>query len=133
MAEEQVRFTAKEGRRFAFPVGVAFGVLAGVLFWREKMVASYAFTGVSGALLLAGLVIPAHLGPVQRAWMAFAHALSRVTTPLFMSAMFFLVLTPFGVVMRLFGHRPFKKKAEDGSYWQTRAPERRRSDLERQF
>ena len=135
LVEERVRsgLTAKEGRRFAFPVGTAFAVLAGILLWREKMIASYVLAGVSGALLLAGLVIPSYLGPVQRAWMGFAHALSRVTTPVFMSAMYFLVFTPFGVVLRLVGHRPLKKRALGGSYWQTRAPEQRRSDLERQF
>ena len=32
----------------------------------------------------AALVVPTQLGPVERAWMGLAHAISKVTTPIFM-------------------------------------------------
>ena len=49
---------------------------------------------LGGALALAGLVVPRDLGPVERAWMGLAHPISKVTTPIFMGVMYFLVLTP---------------------------------------
>ena len=69
------RLTAAQGRRFGLTVGLAFLVLAGI-----ALVAG-AHDQRAGArrrwaplLVLAGLVVPTQLGPVERAWMQLAHA-----------------------------------------------------------
>jgi len=49
-----------------------------------------------------GLIAPMSLRPVYRVWMRFGLLLSRVTTPLIMGLVFYLVITPFGLVHRLF-------------------------------
>ena len=41
------------------------------------------------------------LRPVYRGWMRFGLLLSRVTTPLILGIVFFLVITPIGLVRRL--------------------------------
>lgn len=131
---DSVRLTSREGRSFAFPVGVAFLVLAGVLYWWRDHVAAAAVSGGLGAgLLVAGLVMPARLGPLLRAWMALAHALSRVTTPVFMGLVYFGVLTPTGLVRRGIGRNPIRHPAKDDSFWVMRPEGQRRSDLRRQF
>lgn len=127
------RLTPREGRKFAFTVGTAFLVLAGVLFWRGHERFATAFGAIGGTLLLAGLVIPGRLGPVWHGWMAMAHAISRVTTPIFLGIVFYLVLTPIGVLRRITGGNPVFHKAEDGGYWLPRDAAHRRSDLRRQF
>ncbi|MBA2671763.1 MAG: hypothetical protein H0U67_15445, partial [Gemmatimonadetes bacterium] len=82
------RWSAADGRRFAFTVGAAFAVISGLLWWRGMSTAS-AVSGSAGVLLvLGGLVIPRRLGPVYRAWMTLAHAMSRVTTPIFMGIVY---------------------------------------------
>ena len=55
---------------------------------------------VGGTLALWGAVWPLGLKPVYRHWMRFALVLSRITTPLIMGIVFFLVITPFGLIMR---------------------------------
>lgn len=121
-----------ECRRFGLVVGAAFLVLAGVLAWRGHETAAWA-TAVPGVLLiLGGLLAPLALRPVHRAWMGLALLLSRVTTPIVMALLYFLVLTPFGLAMRLVGHNPLVRATGD-SYWVTRPPERRRSNLTRPF
>jgi hypothetical protein len=127
------RLTAAQGRRFAFPVGGAFLLLAALLVWRGRPAIGYGFGGLGVALLLAGLVVPTRLGPVERGWMAFAERLSRITTPIFMSLVFFLVLTPVAFVARLAGHRPLLRAADAAGFWVKREAGARRSDLERQF
>ena len=88
--------------------------------------------GVLGVgLIAAGAVIPARLGPVYRAWMGLAHAISRVTTPVFMGVIFFLILTPVGLVMRLFGRNPLKRQDVNQSYWAP--PNQSRGGLKNQF
>jgi hypothetical protein len=85
---------------------------------------------------LSGLVLPSKLEPVERGWMAIAHALSRVTTPIFMGIVYFVVLTPIAFVRRLAGGNPMVHGAESDSYWVSRArpdPETARRRMERQF
>jgi hypothetical protein len=65
--------------------------------------------------------------------MAFAHALSKVTTPVFMGLVYFLVFTPVGVVRRVLGKNALVRPSVGGSYWVSRGVGARRSDLERQF
>jgi len=128
------RLTPSEGREFAFPVGAAFLLLAGLLAWRGHAVPAGVLAGVGGALLLAGVTVPGYLGPVYRGWMAFTLVLSKVTTPIFMGITFFLVITPTGFLVRRFLRNPVVRTPEAGSFW-VRRPEDggRRSNLERQF
>ena len=127
------RLSATEGRKFGLTVGIAFLALASLLhFWRHKETAA-AVTGGLGALLVLGaLAVPTRLGPVQRAWMGLAHAISKVTTPIFMGVVFYLVITPIGILMRLVGRRSLVHRERDGGFWVAPASGGR-SDIERQF
>lgn len=127
------RLSPAKGRKFGLTVGVAFLVLSSLLhFWRHREPAGAVFAALGGLLAVAALVAPAHLGPVQRAWMGLARVISKVTTPIFMGVVFFVVITPIGVVMRLFGRRPLVHSERNGSFWVTPASGVR-SDMERQF
>jgi hypothetical protein len=83
-------------------------------------------------LLLGGLLVPGSLGPVYRAWMGLALAISKVTTPIFLGLVYFLVFMPVGMLRRALGHRALERTAVAGSFWLPRE-EPRRSDLKRQF
>ena len=127
------RLTKAEGRQFAFTVGAAFVALAAVAWWRGRPSACGVLGGLGLLLIVAGLTIPAQLGPIQRAWMGLAHLISKVTTPVFLGVVFFLAITPVGWLMRLFGSRPLRRPPGPTA-WITRAPEARRSlDMHRQF
>lgn len=123
----------REGRRFGLTVGTAFGILAGISLWRGHEIVPLVLGGLGGALLIGGLVIPGRLGPVHDLWMALAVAISKVTTPIFMGLVFYLVLTPTGLIMRLFGHRPLRARSIDGGFWVKKDPAEAHSDLTRQF
>ncbi len=60
-----------------------------------------------------GLVAPTSLRPVYRAWMRFGLLLSKITTPIIMGLVFYLVITPFGLVRRLFAKDAMARKFED--------------------
>lgn len=108
-------------------------MLAALLLWRGRPVGAAVLGAIGGALVLAALLVPGRLGPVERWWMALAHLLSRVTTPLFLGIVYFGALTPVGWLRRRFGGNPLSHPARDGSRWFVRAPGSRRSDLRRQF
>lgn len=133
-ARVPARLTPAEGRKFGLTVGVAFLVLAAVLVWRGHLPVATAL-GVIGALLaLAGLAMPTRLGPVFKAWMGLAHAISKVTTPIFMGLVYFGVVTPTGLIMRAVGKNPIERTEVEGGFWVPRPPgERRSHSMERQF
>ena len=127
------RLTPADGRKFGLTVGIAFLALAGILgFWRHKEMAGAIVGGIGALLVVASLAAPTHLGPVRRAWMGLAHAIAKVTSPVAMGLVFFLIIAPIGLLMRFFGRRPLVHRVRDGSFWA--APSSGgRSDLERQF
>lgn len=128
------RLSPAEGRKFGLTVGAAFLVITAILWWRGRDGAVPYVGGVGAALVLGGLLVPTLLGPVYRAWMGLAHLLSKVTTPIFMGIVYFVVLTPISLFMRLFGHRPMVHPTGDKGYWFDRGgakPEPAR--MERQF
>jgi uncharacterized membrane protein len=128
------RLTAAEGRRFGTTVGGAFLVLAGILWWRGRPIVAGVLAALGGVFVLGGLVIPTYLGPVERAWMRMAHLISKVTTPIFMAVMYFVVITPTALLRRTLGSNPLVHRPNQQGYWQPRVGEARRSaGMERQF
>jgi hypothetical protein len=125
--------TRRELRQFAFAVGGVFVALAAASAWRGHAGRAAALAALGGPLVVAGALAPARLGPAYRAWMAFAVALSRVTTPIFMGVVYFVVLTPLALVLRLAGRRVLGVRADAATAWVDRPPDARRSDLRRQF
>jgi hypothetical protein len=124
--------TPRDLRRFALTVGGAFALLGALLLLRTRAV-GWAALAIGTVLAAAGVVAPRRLGPVQRGWMRVALAISRVTTPIFMGIVYFLVLTPTGLVMRLVGRRPLARPRDATTFWVDRPPGERGSDLGRQF
>ena len=127
------RLTTRELRKFGLVVGAAFFVLGGILRWRGSGNAALVLWAIGAALVGLGLLLPALLGPVYRAWMGLAILLSRVTTPIIMGVLYFLVMTPMGWLLRGFGHRPLEHGRKGREIWITRPAESRRGDMERQF
>ena len=130
------RLSRQEGRRFALTLAGAFAVITLIANWRgHGRVLSFA--GILSALLLiAGMTIPGSLGPLERAWMKLGLLLSRITSPVFLGIVYFLVITPTGLVRRLFGNNSIVHKPVDGGFWKTRElsdREARRRRMERQF
>ena len=77
--------------------------------------------GIELIVVLAALLLPVTLRPVHWVLSKFSQAISKVVNPLILAIVYYLVVTPMGVIMRLFGYDPMgiKRKAENGSYRKT--------------
>ncbi len=128
----RARLTAREGRKFGLTVGIAFLALTALMVWRQHTTVASVSGSLGTLLILGGLLIPSRLGPVRTAWMGLAHMISKVTTPIFMGIIYFLVLAPVGVLMRLFGRNPIRHSPVEASLWKTRSSTQGH-DLRRQF
>ena len=65
------------------------------------------------ALCFAGLAIfaPGLLAPLNKIWFRFGLLLGAVTAPVVMALLFFLVITPTGLIMRALGKDPLRQKS----------------------
>jgi len=128
------RLSVAEGRKFGLLVGGAFLVLALVSQLRHHP-GRVPWLAAPGFLLVAAAMVrPTWLGPIYRAWMALGHALSRVTTPILMGLIFFLVITPIGVMLRLAGRSPIPARGPRRGRWVPRSSAKdQRAAMERQF
>lgn len=137
MAEiDTTRLTKAEGRRFAWTLAIAFAVIAAVAFLRGRERVALVLAIIAGLCFVAGAAVPTLLGPVEKAWMSLAHAISRVTTPVFMAVVYFLILTPTGLIRRAFAGRGVSPERSRSTFWIDRPKIERealRRRMERQF
>ena len=115
------RLSATEGRKFAFTVGTAFLLFGAIASWRGHVTLSRALTALGAILVVTGVVMPTRLGPVYSAWMGVARGISRITTPIFMGLVFFVIITPVGLAVRLMGRNPVRHRPVRGSLWKARS------------
>ena len=128
--------TRSEGRRFAFTLAAAFAVIALLANWRDRESVARGAWILSSLLLIAGIAIPTRLGPIEKAWMKFGLLLSKITSPLFLGVVYFVVFTPVGWIRRMAGRNSVTHTAVEGSYWKAKKAvdaETRRVGMERQF
>ncbi len=123
-----------ELRKFGLTVGGVFLVLGTISWYRGDPIAPRVLWGLGTALAVPGAVMPAILRPVQKAWMAMAMVLGEVNSRVILTVLYYLVVTPIGVVMRRFKDPLRRSLAEGGSNWVRRVPAPvDRTRYERQF
>ncbi len=133
---KNIKTDKSEIKKFGVTVGIVFGLIAGLLFWHAKE--SYSiFLILSTSLIVLGLVLPILLKPVYMVWMTFAVIMGWIMTRVILSLLFFLLVTPIGLMGRLFGKDFLDKKFKENnkeSYWIKKEKIKiERSDYERQF
>jgi hypothetical protein len=107
-------------------VGGAFAVLGALLLWRHRTVAGSVLAAAGGVLLLLAAAAPRLLAAPHRGWLAFAKALGRVNSAVFLFLTFFLVLTPLAFFLRLLGRDELRRRGPaPASTWEP-YPERNR-------
>ena len=73
---------------------------------------------ISIIFLALGLLNSKILTPLNKLWFEFGILLGKIVSPLVMGIIFFLVVTPIGLIMRLFGKDVLNLKYNKSqSYW----------------
>ena len=127
--------STKALRKFGITVGLGFAILGTISWARDHTIAPRVLWTMAALLVVPALVAPALLGPVERVWMRFALVLGHINTRVILSALFYLLLTPIGFVLRLF-RDPLDRSVTDErrSFWIRREPEQvDRARYEQQF
>ena len=82
------------------------------------------FVCASAFFLLTGMFLKPVLRPIYVVWMRFAYLLGWLNTRFLLGVFFFVVMTPVGLLMRLFGRDPLNRRIDrtQTSYWMKRDP-----------
>ena len=130
---KKIKSTRKELREFGIVMGCFFGILGGLLFWRHRPFLWAA--GLSAAFFVFGFLIPAALKPLQKAWMTIAVMMGFVMSRVILSILFFLVLSPLGILSRLSGkkHLDLTFRKPDPTYWNPVKTQTEKEYYERQY
>jgi hypothetical protein len=110
-------------RSFGLVFAAVFSLIGGLPLLRLQTPRWWAL-GVAVAFALLALLWPAVLHPLNRAWLALGRLLHAVVSPLIMSAVFFLCVTPVAWIMRLCGKDVLSlaRRPDLPSYWIAREP-----------
>ena len=117
--------SAKPGSERSF--GLVFaGVFLLVALWPLVSRASPRLwaIAVAAAFALCAWLAPQVLAPLNRLWFRFGELLHRIVSPIALGVIFFGVITPYALVMRLFGRDELllRKGSARPSYWVRREP-----------
>jgi len=108
----------KTEREFALLFAVVAALIA---FWPLWPIHAPkpAWLVVALLFLVSGLLRPRLLTPVHRLWMKFGAALGWVNSRIILGVVFFVLVTPIGLVMRLLGKDPLRMRSgrTASSYW----------------
>ncbi len=133
--EHEIKELDKKGlREFGLTTGGIVAALFGLFFpWLlERPIPRWPWV-IAGILVAWGLVAPGSLRPVYRGWMKFGLLLSKVTTPLIMGIVFFLIVTPMGLVRRLAGKDSLARRFEPSASYRVPSHKAPVRNLEKPF
>jgi len=133
---KKIEGSRRELRKFAFVMAVPLALIGGFLLWRQSGLWWY-FLAAAGVFAFVGVTAPVVLKPVHTVWMSFAIVMGWVMTRVILVALFFVVLTPLALLLRLLGKDLLDLKFERGSsesYWLPRkVDESKKPDYTKQF
>ena len=118
---KHIKTGQRDLRSFGVTIGIILLLIAGFLFFKEKE-SFQIFFYLAWPFIGIGLIIPIILKPIYIVWMVFAVILGWFMTRVILSLLFYVIITPIGVVLRIFGKDflEIKKQSVQGSYWNQR-------------
>jgi hypothetical protein len=120
LAHEEPRATSSP-RSFGFVFTIFFLVITFAPVVKHGSIRIWALV-VAGIVFACALIAPQLLIVPNKIWLKFGDLLHRVTQPLILGSLFFLVITPMGFLMRILKGDSLRREWDDkiDSYWISR-------------
>ena len=124
-------------KSFGFIFFCLFLILGGFsIFKGFSQIMTYIFFGFSGLLLIISLIKPNILRLPNLIWFHFGQVLHKITSPLILAVLFFLVFVPCGIILRMFriDNLHLRRNSSVASYWiKKEQPESIKNSMKNQF
>lgn len=135
MIEFQTNPRPQDLRWFGLIFLLFFTLVSGIVFWRTQStpIASTIW-GIAAAVCLVYYAAPPLRQPIYIGWMAIVFPIGWVLSHVILGAIYFLVVTPIGVLRRSV-RDPMRRQFEPdaASYWRPYNPHRESKQYFRQF
>ena len=130
---KEIPCTPKKIKSFGLILGGILLALAALGWWKGRP--SYPYWLASGAVIFsAGAACPLILTPVYKAWMTVAMLIGWVLTRVILTILFYLILTPLGIINRFSGKNILSEKpGNEDTYWIKRSGQKTKEQYENQF
>ena len=101
-------------RKFGLTTGAIIVVLFALFFpWVFDMATMPMWPWILASLLwLPALLMPSILRPVYTTWMKIGHGIGWVNTRIILGVLFYVMVLPMGLVMRMFGKDPMARRMD---------------------
>ena len=117
----------------------SFGLLFFIVFFiiglwplKNDLELNYIFIGISIIFLILGLMNSKILTPLNKIWVKFGELLGRIIAPIVMAIIYFFILTPISLILKIFGKDLLNLKfSKEKSYWAKR--EKNIGSMDKQF
>jgi hypothetical protein len=124
----------KELRNFGLIVGGLFALIGAWPLIRHGETLHVWALVLASFLVPLGLLMPAVLRPIFKVWMKVGHVMGWVNTRIILGILYFGLITPMGMVMRLFGWDSMRRALlQDVETYRIVRPARSRNHMTRQF
>jgi len=123
MIEVKKTFSRRELLWFG-PLFALFIALIGWVLWRSgvgwNILSILAIA--TGLLIVVYYLFPSLQRPLYRGWMFSVMPIGWIVSHLLLSAIYYLLLTPIGLIMKAVGYDPMRRKLEPNleTYWVNR-------------
>ena len=112
--------SSKEIRKFGLVIAIALGVIGSFIYVKFSNLDVVGWLwGIGLLFLILGFILPSVLRPIYKIWMLLAFFIGGIVSRVILTVLYYVVVTPTGLVIRLFGKdildKKFDKRRE--SYW----------------
>jgi multisubunit Na+/H+ antiporter MnhG subunit len=119
---KNIKSGKKELREFGITIGIILIILGALVLWRGRRAISPRLFITGALFIILGLTLPGVLKPLQKLWMGFSITIGFFVSRVILFVLFYVVLTPMGLLARLLGKDILDQKIDKSrkSYWQDR-------------
>ena len=131
---KSIRSEVKDLRNFGIMIGAILFLVSTLLFFKGQDKYQI-FTYAAGFVFVAGFMTPILFWPFYMIWMIFATILGWFMTRVILSLLYYVLMTPIGMLSKFLGNDFLELKNNDNeSYWNKRNKKSElNQDYEKQF
>jgi hypothetical protein len=121
-------------KNFGYFFSLVFFIVSTYLYYNEILTISYVFIIITIIFFTVTIINANLLLPLNKLWMRFGFLLGKIISPIILGVIFFGLITPYGIIMRMFGRDELNlKKIKSKSYWIDRSNISSQINFKKQF
>lgn len=131
---KHLKATLPSNRKFGIFFTLVFFFSASYFFLSDRILIAYIFLALVIVFLLITLVNADALLSLNKLWMKLGILLGKIISPIVLAIIFFVVVTPYGLVMCLFRRDELRLKlGKRESHWKYREQITNQTNFTQQF